>query len=88
MKSLVDMVSGQLPLVFSIWRFGMRAPRCRVSLYQLLADRAGREPDSKVWVYAAGGYYYPGKDISGLQDEFRQYLDLGYTVCKMKDRSG
>ena len=28
-------------------------------------------------------YYYPGKDIVGLQDE-RQYLDLGYTVCKMK----
>ena len=37
-----------------------------------------------MWVYAAGGYYYPGKDIVGLQDEFRQYLDLGYTVCKMK----
>jgi L-alanine-DL-glutamate epimerase-like enolase superfamily enzyme len=50
-----------------------------VPLYQLLANRAGRKPDSKVWVYAAGGYYYPGKDITGLQDEFRQYLDLGYT---------
>jgi L-alanine-DL-glutamate epimerase-like enolase superfamily enzyme len=55
-----------------------------IPLYQLLADRASRQPDSKVWVYAAGGYYYPGKDIVGLQDEFRHYLDLGYTVCKMK----
>ena len=53
-------------------------------LYQLLAERAQRTPDDQVWVYAAGGYYYPGKDIVGLQDEFRQYLDLGYTVCKMK----
>ena len=61
-----------------------RAKMQGVPLYQLLANRAGRKPDSKVWVYAAGGYYYPGKDISGLQDEFRQYLDLGYTVCKMK----
>ena len=61
-----------------------RAKMQGIPLYQLLADRAGREPDSKVWVYAAGGYYYPGKDIAGLQDEFRHYLDLGYTVCKMK----
>jgi len=53
-------------------------------LYQLLAERAQRTPDDQVWVYAAGGYYYPGKDIIGLQDEFREYLDLGYTVCKMK----
>jgi len=53
-------------------------------LYQLLAERAGRSADDRVWVYAAGGYYYPGKDHSALQDEFRSYLDLGYTVCKMK----
>jgi len=61
-----------------------RAKMQGIPLYQLLADRAGRKPDSKVWVYAAGGYYYPGKDIVGLQDEFRHYLGLGYTVCKMK----
>ena len=30
------------------------------------------------------GATYPGKDIVGLQDEFRHYQDLGYTVCKMK----
>ena len=52
-----------------------RAKMEGIPLYQLLAGRAGGQPDSKVWVYAAGGYYYPGKDIVGLQDEFRQYLD-------------
>lgn len=54
-------------------------------LYRLLANRyrAG-QVDSKVFVYAAGGYYYPGKDLSVLQDEMRGYLALGYSVVKMK----
>src|SRR3546814_5995598 len=56
-----------------------------VPLYRLLADRyRGGEADDRVFVYAAGGYYYPGKDQEGLRNEFRRYLDLGYTVCKMK----
>jgi L-alanine-DL-glutamate epimerase-like enolase superfamily enzyme len=54
-------------------------------LYQLLADRYGDgKPDRKVFVYAAGGYYYPGKDDAQLKDEMRKYLDRGYTVVKMK----
>jgi L-alanine-DL-glutamate epimerase-like enolase superfamily enzyme len=54
-------------------------------LYQLLADRYGNgKPDRKVFVYAAGGYYYPGKDDAQLKDEMRKYLDRGYTVVKMK----
>jgi L-alanine-DL-glutamate epimerase-like enolase superfamily enzyme len=54
-------------------------------LYQLLADRYGTgTPDRKVFVYAAGGYYYPGKDDSQLKDEMRKYLDRGYSVVKMK----
>lgn len=54
-------------------------------LYRVLADRySDGVADDKVWVYAAGGYYYPGKDTKGLQDEFRSYLDRGYRVCKMK----
>ncbi len=54
-------------------------------LYQLLADRYGDgKPDRKVFVYAAGGYYYPGKDDTQLKDEMRKYLDRGYTVVKMK----
>jgi L-alanine-DL-glutamate epimerase-like enolase superfamily enzyme len=54
-------------------------------LYRLLAERFGDgAPDDRVWVYAAGGYYYPGKDLSSLQDEMRGYLDRGYTTVKMK----
>ena len=54
-------------------------------LYRLLADRyRGGQADDKVWVYAAGGYYYPGKDLTALQDEMKRYRDLGYQVVKMK----
>ena len=54
-------------------------------LYRVLAERYnGGRVDERVFVYAAGGYYYPEKGLKGLQDEFRSYLDRGYTVCKMK----
>jgi L-alanine-DL-glutamate epimerase-like enolase superfamily enzyme len=54
-------------------------------LYRVLAERyRGGTADDKVFVYAAGGYYYPGKNVAALQDEIRKYLDLGYTVVKMK----
>ncbi|HSP71654.1 MAG TPA: enolase C-terminal domain-like protein [Gaiellaceae bacterium] len=54
-------------------------------LYRYLADRYGDgRPDADVFVYAAGGYYYPGKGLVELQDEMRRYLELGYTVVKMK----
>jgi L-alanine-DL-glutamate epimerase-like enolase superfamily enzyme len=54
-------------------------------LFQLLADRYGNgQPDRKVFVYAAGGYYHPGKGLDGLKQEMRGYLDRGYTTVKMK----
>jgi L-alanine-DL-glutamate epimerase-like enolase superfamily enzyme len=56
-----------------------------VPLFRLLADRYRHglvEP--KVFVYAAGGYYYPDKDLSALQREMQSYLDLGYSVVKIK----
>ena len=54
-------------------------------LFRLLAERFGNGlADPKVFVYAAGGYYYPAKDLSALKDEMRSYLDRGYTVVKMK----
>src|ERR1700710_856502 len=54
-------------------------------LFQLLAERYGNgTPNRKVFVYAAGGYYYPGKDDAKLMTEMRSYLDRGYTVVKMK----
>jgi D(-)-tartrate dehydratase len=56
-----------------------------VPLYRLLADRyRGGQADGKVWVYAAGGYYYPGKDHTALQNEMRSYRDRGYAHVKMK----
>ncbi|MBI6702483.1 mandelate racemase/muconate lactonizing enzyme family protein [Pseudomonas viridiflava] len=54
-------------------------------LYRLLADRyRDGVADDKVWVYAAGGYYYPGKDQTKLKAEMQSYLDRGYDVVKMK----
>jgi L-alanine-DL-glutamate epimerase-like enolase superfamily enzyme len=54
-------------------------------LYRLLADRyRGGKADSKVWIYAAGGYYYPGKDLNALKKEMRGHRDMGYQVVKMK----
>jgi L-alanine-DL-glutamate epimerase-like enolase superfamily enzyme len=54
-------------------------------LYRLLADRyRDGAVDERVFVYAAGGYYQPDRDLCALQDEMRGYLDLGYTVVKMK----
>lgn len=53
-------------------------------LFRMLAERKGVEANPRVFVYAAGGYYYPGKDNSALRNEMRGYLDRGYTVVKMK----
>ena len=53
-------------------------------LFRLLAERHGLEANPRVFVYAAGGYYYPGKDNSALRAEMRGYLDRGYIVVKMK----
>lgn len=53
-------------------------------LFRLLAGAKGREADPRVFVYAAGGYYYPGKDDTALCNEMRSYVDRGYTVVKMK----
>lgn len=54
-------------------------------LYQLLADQYGDgHANTKVFVYAAGGYYYPGKGLEQLKHEMTSYLDRGYSVVKMK----
>ncbi len=53
-------------------------------LFRLLAERSGREANPSVFVYAAGGYYYPGKGDGALRAEMRSYVDRGYTVVKMK----
>ena len=41
-------------------------------LYQLLAERfTDQKPRKETFVYAAGGYYYPGKDNEALVQEMR-----------------
>jgi D(-)-tartrate dehydratase len=54
-------------------------------LFRLLAERYGNgTPEPKVFVYAAGGYYFPAKGLDSLKQEMRSYLHRGYTVVKMK----
>src|ERR1700716_1838202 len=53
-------------------------------LFRLLAEREGRTADPRVFVYAAGGYYYPGKNNDALRREMASYVARGYTVVKMK----
>ncbi len=60
------------------------APRLAAADPKSLAERHGRRAEPRVFVYAAGGYYYPGKGIEQLRAEMRSYLDRGYNVVKMK----
>jgi D(-)-tartrate dehydratase len=55
-------------------------------LYRHLAETVGggKAPAERVWVYAAGGYYYPGGGIDSLCNEMRRYVELGYRTVKMK----
>lgn len=54
-------------------------------LHELIARRHGNgRANPRVFVYAAGGYYHPGKGPDGLRREMAGYLERGYTVVKMK----
>lgn len=54
-------------------------------LWRVLSERFnGGTYDERVLVYSGGGYYYPGKEKDGLQDEMRRARDLGYRLLKMK----
>ena len=54
-------------------------------LHELLAQRYGNgQANPRVFVYAAGGYYHPGKGLDGLRREMSSYLERGYSVVKMK----
>ena len=56
----------------------------RKPLFRWLAERHKVQANPRVFVYAAGGYYYPGKNLDALRAEMRGYLDRGYNVVKMK----
>src|SRR5260370_40548368 len=56
-----------------------------VPLWQLLATRyRGSPADERAWVYAAGGYYYPGKDIAHLQAQMTSHRGRGDACGRMK----
>ncbi|RDH75051.1 mandelate racemase [Mycolicibacterium moriokaense] len=58
-----------------------------VSAQKLMATRSPAglgTPLDQVWVYAAGGYYYPDRGSDALREEMLGYLDLGYRTVKMK----
>ncbi len=70
-------------LDMAIW--DATAKIAQVPLWRLLSDRSsGGDAAPRVFVYAAGGYYYPGAGHTALVDEMRSYLDRGYSVLKMK----
>ena len=57
----------------------------QVPLYKYLAEKYGDGKfKNNIFVYAAGGYYYPGKDVSNLVDEMKSYIDMGFSTVKMK----
>jgi L-alanine-DL-glutamate epimerase-like enolase superfamily enzyme len=57
-----------------------------VPLWRLLADRFNNgQADETAWVYAAGGYYYPGKGVDALVEEMKRYLGMGYSVGEDED---
>lgn len=56
-----------------------------VPAYKLVADRyRGGRYDERVFCYVGGGWYAPGKTVRDLLDEVRSYLDMGYTLIKVK----
>lgn len=56
-----------------------------VPLWRLLSQRYNQgRSDPRITIYPGGGYYYPGKELTGLQDEMRAYDEAGYHVVKMK----
>ena len=67
----------------SLWDFRRkdRGP----TLYRVISDRFDHgAADESVPVYAAAGYYYPGKDLDALPAELLGYVELGHTLVKIK----
>jgi D(-)-tartrate dehydratase len=65
--------------------FDLAAKLADQPLYRYVSDRfSDGDPDDRVFVYAAGGYYAPGKSLADLAAEMSRFLDAGYRVIKMK----
>ncbi|MGI9075503.1 MAG: mandelate racemase/muconate lactonizing enzyme family protein [Bryobacteraceae bacterium] len=71
--------------VLDMARWDLVAKIAGLPLYRLLAERHSRGVfDPRVFVYAAGGYYYPNSDLEALRREMQSYLDRGYSTVKIK----
>ncbi len=70
-------------LDMALWDAAAKIARQPLSRFLARRYRDG-SVDDQVSVYAAGGYYYPGKGTPALVEEMRSYLDLGYTTIKIK----
>jgi L-alanine-DL-glutamate epimerase-like enolase superfamily enzyme len=83
---------GERPAAVGVIDFAMWDAVAKIygaPLWRLLADRYhGGMASERVWVYAAGGYYYPDDGLSKLSDEMRSYLDRGYRAVKLKIGAG
>lgn len=78
-----DRASAMGALDMALW--DLRSKAEELPLYRLLANRfRSGVADADVAVYAAGGYYVPGKGVEALVDELKGYLDLGYRETKIK----
>lgn len=70
--------------VLDMASWDLAAKLADLPLHRLLAERRQTTPQDRVWVYAAGGYYYPDRGIEMLTAEMLRYLDLGYRTVKLK----
>jgi L-alanine-DL-glutamate epimerase-like enolase superfamily enzyme len=53
-------------------------------LWYVLAARFGNRSVGPISIYASGGHYRDSDDLTALRNELRSYLDLGYTLMKIK----
>jgi L-alanine-DL-glutamate epimerase-like enolase superfamily enzyme len=70
-------------LDMALWDLAAKIAQQPLSEY-LSARFGDGHPDNRIFVYAAGGYYWPGRSLQDLKDEVRGYLDEGYAVAKIK----
>jgi L-alanine-DL-glutamate epimerase-like enolase superfamily enzyme len=77
-----DRAHAAAAIELAVW--DLNAKLLGVPAWHLIAQHHRVDSTSAMPVYAAGGYYYPEDNIGRLQDEMRQYQDLGYVRFKMK----
>lgn len=78
-----DRAQAASALELAVWDMNAKLNDEPVSV--AIARRYGRHDyQSRVPVYAAGGYYYDGESHARLEQEIATYRDAGFTTFKMK----